>query len=78
MSRAISGPVIRREMPQHVPDWDLVPLDPAKQSFSGRLPPVTEAERLAADRALNAKKPTPEWRDVEVHFALDQQNRGGL
>lgn len=70
--------ITRRKMPQEVPNWELVPLDPAKQSFSGRLPPVTEAERLAVDRALTAKKPTPEWKDLELHFALEQQqHRGG-
>jgi hypothetical protein len=61
-------------MPEVVPALELVPLDPAKQGFSGRLPPVTEEERLAVDRARDAKKATPEWKDLEVNFALEQQN----
>lgn len=65
---------IVRKMPATIPDWDLVPLDPTKQGFASRPAPVTEAERLAVDHAVNAKKATPEWKDLEVRFALEQQN----
>lgn len=41
----------------------------------------TEAELLAADRAVNAKKQTPNYWDLEVHFAHSeevQRSRGVL
>lgn len=65
---------IVRKMPTTIPDWDLVPLDTTKQGFASRPAAVTEAERLAVDRALNAKKASPEWKDLEIRFALEQQN----
>jgi len=64
----------RRKMPPTIPNWDLVPMEPAKQGFAGRLPPVTEAERLAVDHAVLAKKQSSDYWDLEVHFALEQQN----
>lgn len=37
----------------------------------------TEDEALVIDRAVNAIKPTPGYREPAHHFDLEQQNRGG-
>ena len=38
----------------------------------------TEDQALATDRAINELKPTTGFYDHRDHFALEQQNRGGL
>lgn len=80
-----------RPMPAATPDLQLEPLAPAKQGFAGRapmvtaeqlraveLPQISEAQALAADRAMNAAKASPEYFAPSDLFSLSQQNRGVL
>lgn len=81
--------IVRRPAPAVVPDLQLEPLAPSKQGFASRepmvtaeqlhaveLPPRSEAQALASDRAVNAAKASPAYYAAADHFALEQQTRG--
>lgn len=81
--------IIRRPAPAVIPDLQLEPLAPSKQGFASRepvvtaeqlhsveLPQISEAQALAADRAMNAAKASPAYYAAADHFALEQQVRG--
>ncbi|MFS2050991.1 hypothetical protein ACEN8K_18965 [Variovorax sp. CT11-76] len=56
-------------------DLELEPLAPSHRGFEYRLPPVTQEERLlAADRAHNRAKASPDYRALPLAFELAQQN----
>lgn len=58
-------------------DWELVKTEDEKRAaarrFETRLPPVTEADHIAVGLAVNTKKGTADWKDLEVHFALCEE-----
>lgn len=55
-------------------DLELEPMAPSHRGFESRLPPVTEEERLAADRAHNRAKASPHYHSLSLAFALEAQN----
>jgi hypothetical protein len=59
-------------------ELELEPLAQTHRGFETRLPPVTEADHVAVGLAVNAKKDTPDWDGLTVHFAhCEEVQRSG-
>lgn len=78
------GPAVHREAPKEIPDWELEPKQandrgfasrpqPLDNGFNARIAALTEAERIAIDRARNAIKGTPGYFADSNHFDLCEQ-----